>query len=1648
MQATTTRSGRALRAVAALFFATILAACGGHVEDPEAVSITAQPSDVSVVEGAAAVFIVVATGSSPMSYQWSSSSDGGASFTNIGSATAASYSIAATTFAQNGLRLRVVVTNSQGSVTSSSVALTVTRAVVAPAITVQPSDVVVTAPNTATFRVTATGTSPSYAWQMSSDGTIYAAVAGAANAATLDVAGTSTAMNGQRYRVVVSNSAGSVTSNPALLSVSPTPIAPAFTTQPLAQSISAGLGASFTVAATGTPAPAIQWQLNGSPIADGALTGVCAGATATGTTTATLTLSSVPIGCSGAAFTAVASNGVAPVATSSPATLTVSPALAAPVVTSQPTNASVNAGATATFTAVASGVPTPAVQWQLSGDGGITYANITGATTGSYTTPALALADSGKKYRAVFSNGSGSATTSAATLTVGVVPATPVLTGQPASITVIAGATATFSATASGTPAPTVQWQLSTDGGATYANVAGATSTSYTTPATAVADSGKKYRAVFSNASGSATSNAATLTVSAAPATPTVNTQPANVSVIAGATATFTADASGVPTPSVQWQLSSDGGATYTNIFGANAGTYTTPATILGDSGKSYRAVFSNASGNATSSGATLTVTAAPVAPAITTQPADVSIVAGATATFTAAASGTPTPTVQWQLSTDGGATFANIAGATAASFTTAATTMGDNGKKYRAVFSNASGTATSSAATLSVTVAATLPVVTTQPANTSVAIGSGATFTAAATGTPAPTVQWQLSIDGGFVFNNVVGATSSSYTLVASSVLQSGWQYRAVFTNSAGSVTTSAATLTVTAAPVAPAITTQPSNATVTAGASATFTAAATGTPAPTVQWQISNDGGLSFSAIAGATSPTYTFATASVLESGRQYRAVFSNSAGSATSNAATLTVTAPTSAPAITAQPLDATVTTPTTATFTATASGTPAPTAQWQLSTDGGASYADIFAANSPSYTTPPTTVADSGKKYRAVFDNSAGTAISNAATLTVNAPAPSTLALLAGSVGGAGNLDGTGTAARFDLPYGTAVDAAGNVYVADRNNNTIRKITPAGVVSTFAGHSGSTGAADGPGNLAYFNSPAGLAIDATGNLYVADTFNYTIRKISPAGVVSTLAGTAGSNGAADGSGAAAQFFLPQSLAVDGSGNVYVADTGSNTIRKITPAGMVTTLAGTAGNAGSANGTGAAARFSLPAGIASDAAGNVYVADSYNQTIRKITAAGVVTTFAGSAGNSGSADGVGAAARFNYPFGVAVDAAGNVYVNDTFNYAIRKITSGGVVTTITGQPGFGPGAIDGSLATARFHLAYGQLAVDASGANLYLADTLNQTIRKITTTTVSTLAGLASQYGINEGTGSAASFYGPRGVVVDPAGNIYVADSYNSAIRKISTVGVVSLVAGGANFGYADGLGAAAQFERPAAIAIDSAGNLYVADSSNSTIRKVTPSGVVTTIAGNASVAGSSDGIGTAATFNGPTGIAVDATGNIYVADTNNQTVRKITAGGSVSTLAGAAGAYGYVEGMGATARFGNLAGLTVDGAGNLYVADASNHAIRKITPAGLVSTFAGGSFGSLDGTGTVAKFFNPSAISLDTAGNLYVADTYNHIIRKITSAGLVTTVVGVAGSSGIRLGSSGRLYQPFGIAAVGTGRLVISSLNGVFVYYLP
>jgi sugar lactone lactonase YvrE len=564
--------------------------------------------------------------------------------------------------------------------------------------------------------------------------------------------------------------------------------------------------------------------------------------------------------------------------------------------------------------------------------------------------------------------------------------------------------------------------------------------------------------------------------------------------------------------------------------------------------------------------------------------------------------------------------------------------------------------------------------------------------------------------------------------------------------------------------------ITTQPRNITVPIGGTGVFSVVVFGG----IYYQWRHNG----QPIPGATSTTLTIVNVQLGDTGPYDIVITGNS--TVTSTTAVLSIGQPIR---FVVQPSDASVVVGSSAAFHVEVTGDGPFTYQWQ---------------SIPNTLSPPSNIVD-GTAYRgtttATLVSGPASLLSGSTQLTcevsdahgspVSSPAVRLIAsnpqcLTVTTLTGSGAAS-TGSSAQFGIPHGIAVDAADNLYVTDESDPIIRKITPNRTVTTIVGLAGSPGSVDGTGSAARFNGPTGIAVDAAGNLYVADTINHTIRKITPDRTVTTIAGLAGSPGSTDGTGSAARFNYPTGIAVDAAGNLYVADYANHTIRKITPDRTVTTIAGLAGSLGSADGAGTAARFYYPLGIAIDTIGNLYVADTDNNTIRKIAPGGVVTTFAGLAGTFGSADGTGTAARFDYPEGIAIDAAGNFYVADTWYSTIRKITPDGVVTTLAGQVGI-DGDVDGAGSQAQFKSLWG-IAVDPAGS-VFVADTLNSRIGKGVPTTLDArmtslsargpagsgdqtlIAGFATRGAGNKqlllrGVGPGLTPFGVSGVVTDPS-----------------------------------------------------------------------------------------------------------------------------------------------------------------------------------------------------------------------------------------------------------------------------------------------
>jgi hypothetical protein len=510
---------------------------------------------------------------------------------------------------------------------------------------------------------------------------------------------------------------------------------------------------------------------------------------------------------------------------------------------------------------------------------------------------------------------------------------------------------------------------------------------------------------------------------------------------------------------------------------------------------------------------------------------------------------------------------------------------------------------------------------------------------------------------------------------------------------------------------PFAPSIVTQPTSQAGLIGSTATFTVVAFGVPLPSYQWQLNGSNLTDGNGVSGSNQSTLVVSNAQSSEAGK-YTVVVSNASGtSVTSTAATLTTE---TFGITTAAPSDVTAGSAVTMNV-GEAPGGGAASFQWQLN------GINIPGATGMSYTIPVVGAADTGD-YGVVVTNGSGSSTLGAGTLTLNGPAYAPIfdfTTMVGKPDVSGSADGSGESAIFSQPFGIAADSGGNLYVTDSANNTVRKITPDGQVSTIAGTAGVSGHADGIGGSASFDNPAGIAVDASGNIYVADALNGTIRKITPAGAVTTFAGTAGVVGLTDGTGSAARFAQVWGLAIDSSGNLYAADTFNSAIRKVTPSGVVTTIAGF-GHQGEQDGPVSTAQFYLPQGLTVDSTGNIYVTDflPMHAVIRKISAAGVVTTLSGLSQTGGAVDGKGSASQFLAAKGIAVDAAGSLYITEEDCDVVRKMSSDGTVMTLGGVPGF-KGHLDGIGSAAHFCGPTG-IVIDSLG-NLHIVDTGTNCIR---------------------------------------------------------------------------------------------------------------------------------------------------------------------------------------------------------------------------------------------------------------------------------------------------------------------------------------
>ena len=609
----------------------------------------------------------------------------------------------------------------------------------------------------------------------------------------------------------------------------------------------------------------------------------------------------------------------------------------------------------------------------------------------------------------------------------------------------------------------------------------------------------------------------------------------------------------------------------------------------------------------------------------------------------------------------------------------------------------------------------------------------------------------------------------------------------------------------------------------------------------------------------------------------------------------------------------------------------------------------------------------------------------------------------------------------------------AVDADGTVYIADEYSHRVRRVDAAtGSISTFAGTGERGFAGDaGPATEARLHGPSGVAVDAIGNVYIADTSNHRVRRVDVAnGTVHTLAGGGQAGFGGDGGPAAdALLHRPVAVATGPSGNVYIADAGNHRVRRVDIAtGEISTFAGTGWSGFSGDGAPAVdARLHSPAGVAVDASGNVYIADSRNWRVRLVDAAtGDISTFAG--GGSGGDGSPARDARLPVPRGVAVGASGDVYISGEDRLVRWVDAASGIMSTFAGREGIGDGG-PGENALLRWPEG---VAVDASGS-LFIADTVHHRVRRVGADgDISTFAGAGDgSFGGDGGPATASALNHPTGVAVDTSGNVYIADEFNHRIRRVDAVtGDISTFAGsgptwtsGGGFGGDGGPAVDALLYYPEDVAVDASGHVYVADTFNQRIRRIDAStGEITTVAGsgdNGFGRGGFEGDGgpaVEARLNEPSGVAVDASGNLYIADTRNRRVRRVDAAtGAISTVAGTGeldvGA--WVEGGRALeAQLWNPTDVVLDAMGNIYIADGNSHRVRRVEAAtGAIATFAGsgapgrrgGGFGGDRGPAVEALLNEPSGVAVGPFGEVYIADTGNDLVRRVSRAG--TGVVG-------------------------------------------
>jgi len=625
------------------------------------------------------------------------------------------------------------------------------------------------------------------------------------------------------------------------------------------------------------------------------------------------------------------------------------------------------------------------------------------------------------------------------------------------------------------------------------------------------------------------------------------------------------------------------------------------------------------------------------------------------------------------------------------------------------------------------------------------------------------------------------------------------------------------------------------------------------------------------------------------------------------------------------------------------------------------------------------------------------------------------------------------------------PHQLSRDGAGNIYFADPNHHQIFKrdaVTGETTVAAGTGASGFSGDG-GQATQAQLDKPHGVFVTASGVIYIADTENHRVRKVDASGIITTVAGTGTGGYSGDGGAAAsAQINKPRAVAEDGSGNIYIADTDNHRVRKVDGSGIITTAAGT-GTAGynGDNRPAITAQLNKPSGVFT-AFGMIFIADTDNHRIRKVPPSKIIVSVAGTGTGGYSGDGGAATnAQINRPWAVAADGSGNIYIADTDNHRVRKVDGAGIITTVAGTGVAGYSGDGGPAVSAQIDKPKG-VCLDGLG-QLILADTNNNRLRQVDLAGVITSLLTSGGLGLNKA----------RQIGLDSGGNLFIADTDNHQVRKLSVSGQISIAAGTGSNGYSGDSGPAtsAKLNKPSGVTVDSAGNIYIADTDNHRIRKVDAAGIITTLAGNGIAGYSAGGSAppTSAKINGPRGIYAAPSGNIYFADTENHLIRVVNTSGLLEDVAGnRTPGYSGDGGPATAAQLNRPQGIFVTPDETMYIADTDNHRIRKVDGGtGVITTVAGNGTAGYSGDGgpaASAGLRKPTGVFVDANGNIFIADQDNQRIRVVCAQGGQISTLAGTGSSGFngddQPAVTAKLRNPYSIvmaAQLGGRKIFIS-----------